>query len=1172
MTRVWPRVFLPQAFIALGFWLSRSTDTLWLLIAVSCVGGLCLLMLRLFAHEPDGGAAPEAVAIVLSATVLLEIGALLVVRLVVVPDPEVPFGGGSSGMAWEAGWSALIEPVLVVGLLLVAYWLVWRPAMAGSIRGRIRRVADAQIDRANSEPNGGRPASGVKALLRAALVCAVVVLPFLLPLVNDSGGGAGAAGLTFAGIATPEFGKLLFVGVLAVVVARESHHADGALAVQLLRQLRQMWRDRRTYPITGRAALTRAFHIMRFVLLPLGWFALVAACSALRHDFGTLISVLAATIAITWAATRQFVRRRSAGFGAGGRPRALLRRTVAAYQLFLAIGVVLLGLTSVVAVGFTDYVHERAQVWSDPWVYRWGAGCVPSTQPPAVDLPPGLSFCQRSLAADTESERSQVAAALSAIADGGIWGRGLRDTASGTVPAGSTDFVLAVMWDKLGGFVVLGCALLVVLLGAALRRAIPPPPDRDDPGPTPARLFATGLAGMIVGQFLFVFAATLNVLPHSGIPAPFLSRGGQSTLALLLAVTAVLGAAQAVRQRQDTTIARRPAAGYPQAPARPIGERPGISLGTLVPAMLCLAAAVSITVFPYPAPIPAHGVLPMAYADARPRCPGRGEDAAGLTAPAPDPATCSNDQIAYLRTRIAVLFNGHPGLAQVRPAGVWQPVPSANLNGLTVADLAGLLRVGPAGAGVVDLSYPEVVYGSAGTSLARRLGPPSAGTEPDGSLSLTVDPALQHVAATALRTDGGGGIGPLAGAIVVVDARTGAILVSATAPGESGASVTADPAQAGAAGDRFLATHGGYARPGPDGTLDGSAADPACRREGSDADAQAKCWRWSVEQTPPAGVGDDAVLRRYVANDSGVDLPSPMVNRALGKWYGLGSTFKVVIAATYLENSRGSATDLLPAPSTLVLAPGVVIHNAGGGRCPGTSGDGMITLTQALAVSCNTAFVGLAERVGWPAIAAQAAKLGFRVGTCDGAPAWLANAIVGAVASCVPADADEVSIGNDALGGQDVQGTPLQLAGVMAAVANAGKAMRPVLVSAVRTPGSAGPTRTSGSDPETAFSARTAEQLKKALSRTAVDGTAAGLQATLHTDIWVKTGTMEVVPAGEPLPPGQFVRQDAWITGFLDIPTGPVGFAAVVETRDEKAGAHQVRFLAQTICQALVRR
>jgi cell division protein FtsW (lipid II flippase) len=1157
-------VWGPQLLIGAGFWLSRSTDTLWVLAVVGTVAALCGYALRILGRptDPRGGIDPPALATILATTVLVQLGALLTVRLVVVPDPEVTFGGGVSVDAWTAGWHALVQPLLGVAGLLVLIRLVTADTVAvrfAPVR-RIRQWCLRLAGRAESVSGGGRSVRGGSAFAGTLIGAVLVVTPFLLPLLGG-GDDSEPAGLTFLGIATPEFGKLLFLPALAIVVARDSHRFDGDQSLRLLLGLT------RSHQPVNRLGLARAVYLtLRFALYPLALFTLVAFASGLRHDFGTLVSVLAATIAVTWATTRHIVGQLpDAGEGAFlPRLGRQLRRTLSAYRLFLGAGAALLLVTAVVTLVFTDYVHERAQVWADPWVYRWAAGCVPPDAPPPALMPHGVSLCQRSLAADAESERAQVAIVLSAVADGGVWGRGLRDTASGTVPAGSTDFILAVMWNKLGGFVVLLSAVLTILLGAALRRTIRAPVDRPGSGPTPANLFATGFAAMVVGQFLFVFAATVNLLPHSGIPAPLVSRGGQSTLAILLGVAAVLVLGEVSRtpgSRDDRWVRTT-------RPVLPISaRRPWTGLATVVPVVLCLLATVAITVNPYPAPIPATQWLPTSYAEDRPSCPARGLGRDGLLAAPPDPATCSTDRIAYNRTHIDVRFGDRAGLLQRRPSGQWE-LAGGDLGALTIDDLAGLLRIGQGDVGVIDQSYPQVVDGTAGTSLGQRLSPVADRAHIDGGLTLTLRPAWQHVAAAALRTTAGTGVGPLAGAIVVINARTGEVLVNATAPGEKLTPPAADTdLTAGPAGD-FLDAHPYYARPGPGGTLDGSTLDDACLRQASSTEQRRGCWKWSVQAIPSPAATTDPDLRRWVENDPRVDVPSPAVNRALGQWYGLGSTFKVVIAAAYLR-SGGTAQDLIDAPDVVRLAPGVVIHNAGGGRCRGTDDEGEITLTQALAVSCNTAFVALARRLGWPRIAEQARLFGFHVGPCQDARPWLTNQLTGAVASCVPGDADSVAIGNDALGGQDVQGTPLQMATVMAAVANQGRAVQPTLVSAVRVPGTGKLVPTPPGTVQTALPPDADAQLTEALSRTAVDGTAAGLQDAVGTRLWVKTGTHEVVPAGTALPPHQFIRQEAWVTGFLTSRDGPMAFAVVVETRDERTGAKQARFLAQTICTAI---
>jgi len=118
-----------------------------------------------------------------------------------------------------------------------------------------------------------------------------------------------------------------------------------------------------------------------------------------------------------------------------------------------------------------------------------------------------------------------------------------------------------------------------------------------------------------------------------------------------------------------------------------------------------------------------------------------------------------------------------------------------------------------------------------------------------------------------------------------------------------------------------------------------------------------------------------------------------------------------LLAATYLQLPGTTADDLISAPATIDLGRRP-IHNAGGGPCPGTTPDGRITLTQAIAVSCNTAFVALARDLGWPKIRDTAEKFGFTVGPTDvTAPAWLAQARLG-VDSRVPENSDEAGLGN----------------------------------------------------------------------------------------------------------------------------------------------------------------
>ena len=1092
----------PPALIAAGFLLSGALNGPWFALTLAL---LTLLARRgralLRRSTPADG---PALGATLATLVLLEIGSLLAVRLVVVPRPDAPMSAAFADDALRSGFWSLVVPLGAVAAVL-------------AVLGRENARARALWDRLVLRVRGIR----VSAPLAVAVLVGVAV-PFLLPMA----GGDQATPLVFLGIATPEYGKLLLLAVIALVVAADRDFFDSSL----IRRPAARW----PRPAPHRTTM--------FMAKPLALLAVIVVASGLRSDFGTLVAALAATLGVTWAATWSHVADRP-DFGSGRAPARFsrnLRRMAASYRLYFMIALPVLPL-AVIGLFWTGYIGERGQVWLDPWAYRWGAGCVPVTPAgpdPGLLLPEHVIACQRSLLADTESQRSQVAAALSAVADGGLWGRGLADTASGRVPAGATDFVLAVIWNKLGGLAVLASAALIILLGVALVRAV----RGARPGVNAPTLFVAGLAAMLVGQFLFVLSATVNLVPHSGVPAPLLSRGGQSTLTFLLGIVIALALA-----------------------AEPVRAGPAAVQGRLWgPAAMawCMVLAVAVTLVPYPAP----AMIGLGYGQRRPPCPARKATVAGLTSPRPDAARCSTDEIAVLRTRIDIRFAGVPGFRQERPAGTWRRLDGGAMGELTVADLAGLLRVGSGRSGVLEQAYAEVLSGSAGTDLVRRLLPPAGAGEADGWLDLTIDPRLQHIAAAALRDPGADGSGPLAGGLVVLEARTGRILAAATAPAEPApvASETPIPAEAKRS---FGAEHRHYNRPSAGGALHDKQWDPTCASRTTDVARQRGCWLWSYVVPPPKAPDGDAELRRYVADDPAVHLPDPQINRAVGKRYGLGSTFKVIIAAAYLEQHPDADVDalVLPAPPRLALSDTVQIRNAGGGTCAGAEAE-LISLTWALAGSCNTAFVALARRLGWPAVATQAARFGLRVGSCESDdPVRLP----GAVPSCVPATSDDVGIGNRALGGLDVSGTPLGLATVFAEVANDGRQVRPSLVAEVVDPSSgrrSGPV--AGATGQVLSRAAT-EKLRDALRLTATAGTAAGLEAAAGTRLWVKTGTHELVPGNQPLPAGQFVRQNSWVAGWLDTPRGPVAFAVVLETRDQRAGGSRARHLIGTVAKAI---
>ena len=801
-------LWAPQLLIAVPFFLAGSPYAIWVPAVAAAVVALGTTALRLLTLPPRAGSgfmvSGPAMTAVLVTSVLAELGALLAVRLVVVPDPY-----GGAGSAFDA--STLRELVTAVVAPLAGIAIMLLLLSAARVRGRALRLARwaTATDRLERIHRGR---------LTLAIFVAVAV-PFALPLASGGGGAA----LTVGPMATPEYGKLLLLAALAFFAARDSARFRGVSPVDA-------WRD--IWAGAGgrlRPTVIRAFYrSARFAVLPLMLFAVVAFASAARHDFGTVVPAALAVTGVTWAATRQNIEAYDPALGRA----ALAVRLVRAYRIFIAVGIVLIA--GAAALFSTDYIGERGRVWNDPWVYRWDAGCVPVSQPADVAelVPDGRTACWRSLAADAESERSQLARAIAATADGGLWGRGLRDTASGAVSAGSTDFILAVVWNKLGALTVVAVAGLVVLLGAVLVRAGPHPESA--PRPAIVTLFAAGLGAVLVGQFLFVLAATANVVPHTGIPAPFLSRGGQSLLVLVTGIVAVLAVARS--QAHERPAGRSLPAPY--VPAAPLPPPRTLTAVVLVSVMVLIVAG--LTVVPYSAPRLADLRLPTAYAEDRVLCPARTVSKTGLTSAAPDPENCSTDQIAARRTGVEVRFAGRPGLLLDRDAGEWRPRPGVDLGGLTSADMTGLLRVGGGAAGMLDRTYQNLIGGTAGSDLRRRLTPPPRAGRADGGLDLTIDPALQHRLATALRDAGS------PGAVVVLDAGTGQVLAAATAP-DAPAPVAPAPVDA-AAADAFADAHPGYGRPTGDGDLGDHSADPTCPRRTPDPGAQRGCWRWSYTE------------------------------------------------------------------------------------------------------------------------------------------------------------------------------------------------------------------------------------------------------------------------------------------------------------------------------------
>ncbi|GAB2460884.1 rod shape-determining protein RodA [Nocardioides hungaricus] len=133
-----------------------------------------------------------------------------------------------------------------------------------------------------------------------------------------------------------------------------------------------------------------------------------------------------------------------------------------------------------------------------------------------------------------------------AVGNGGLFGQGLFDgsqTRAGFVPEQHTDFVFTVAGEELG---LLGAGLLIALLGVVIWRALMIAARTDD---VFGRLAAAGIACWFGFQAFQNVGMCLGIMPVTGVPLPFVSYGGSSMFAGMLAI----GLLQNIHRRSTAT-------------------------------------------------------------------------------------------------------------------------------------------------------------------------------------------------------------------------------------------------------------------------------------------------------------------------------------------------------------------------------------------------------------------------------------------------------------------------------------------------------------------------------------------------------------------------------------------------------------------------------------------
>jgi cell division protein FtsI/penicillin-binding protein 2 len=238
-----------------------------------------------------------------------------------------------------------------------------------------------------------------------------------------------------------------------------------------------------------------------------------------------------------------------------------------------------------------------------------------------------------------------------------------------------------------------------------------------------------------------------------------------------------------------------------------------------------------------------------------------------------------------------------------------------------------------------------------------------------------------------------------------------------------------------------------------------------------------------------------------------VSKPDNGFARALDGAYPPGSTFKVITTTALLAAGRTGSTPA-PCPPTLTV-DGQQFANFEGEAA------GALNLADAFKISCNNAFIGLADKLPDDALAKAASSYGFNSKWSLPLPSY---------GGTFPRPRDRAELAASAIGQGRVLASPLQMASVAAAVAS-GQWHAPTLTTDPAPAGVAAPPIDGG----------IAATLRGFMSTVVgPGGTAAG--AGLPADVFGKTGTAEFGKANPP-------ETHAWFIGYR----GSLAFAVIVE-------------------------
>ena len=274
---------------------------------------------------------------------------------------------------------------------------------------------------------------------------------------------------------------------------------------------------------------------------------------------------------------------------------------------------------------------------------------------------------------------------------------------------------------------------------------------------------------------------------------------------------------------------------------------------------------------------------------------------------------------------------------------------------------------------------------------------------------------------------------------------------------------------------------------------------------------------------------------------------SPLVNKAFSS-YDVGSVFKLVVASAALENGFGDFTH---------TCNGSIEIGNKTFKCSSTNGHGELNMEQALAHSCNTYFIALAQDMGYEEILKKAQLMGFGSALELGTGYYTGSGNL--------PDEDELSLpaglANFSFGQGSLMANPIQIAALISCIANGGEYVYPYIVKETVNSNLKTVSRWNQAPSYRAMDEATAQKLQEYMKACMIYGTGKSV-ASQRVSTAAKTGSAETGITKD----GRQVTR-GWFAGYF--PADDPQFVCVVLEEDAVSGTVSAgpcfKFLAERL-------